>query len=209
MKKEQEEKLKKEQEEQKRLQEEKIKKEQEDKLRKEEEIQKALLQREIENEIEGEEEDEVNGQLEEQDYKEHNSMIIDRKESSDKIIDRSIVSSTPGGRHIKNKQSELKIERSSVNNSKIGIEDFTEEENLKEEQKYSVDQKIEEESDVEIENKSLGDGMEKNDLAEDKYDSSYYKERLKQKPTWVTTTFKLSLALIKEKKWEEALNYIK
>ena len=132
-------------------------------------------------------------------YKEHNSQIVERRDSNDKVVDRSIVSSTPGGRHIKIKQSELKIERSSVNNSRIGIEDFIDEENIKEEQKYSVDHKIEEESDLEHDKKSLGERMERQDKIDDQFDSNYYKEKLKQKPTWVNSTFKWSLALIKEK----------
>ena len=145
------------------------------------------------------EEDEEEENQEVDAYKEHNSQIVERRDSNDKVVDRSIVSSTPGGRHIKNKQSELKIERSSVNNSRIGIEDFIDEENIKEEQKYSVDHKIEEESDLEHDKKSLGEGMERQDKIDDQFDSNYYKEKLKQKPTWVNSTFKWSLALIKEK----------
>lgn len=80
------------------------------------------------------------------------------------------------------------------------MEDFVDEDDAKEEQKYTIQQKIEEESNAEAEeNKSLGDGMEKNHNNEDKFDSAYYKEKLKQKPTWVVTTFNLSVALIKEK----------
>lgn len=118
-----------------------------------------------------------------------------------------MVSSASNARHIKNKESELKIERASVNNSRIVDEDPSEND-AKQEQDFDLKMALGNNSDID-------DGIDSKPAdptkpeERDEHDSEFYKQRLQARPVWVITTFKCALALMKEKRWEEALTYLK
>jgi tetratricopeptide (TPR) repeat protein len=89
-----------------------------------------------------------------------------------------------------------------VNNSRVGLSEDSDEERAIEGENIQFRSPVREESDEE--DKNLG-VEEESDL----HGSEYYKKRLEGRPIWVVTTFKWALALMREKQWKEALEYVK
>jgi len=101
------------------------------------------------------------------------------EETPARLVNRKLVSSISNATHIKNKGSELRVERSSVNNSVIGIE---EEKEFSQKQDKTIDiQLAVEEISEEKEHHEFHELKEESEIIEDKYNSEYYKELLKAK----------------------------
>ena len=115
---------------------------------------------------------------------------------------KNLVSSISSAKHIKNKGSELKIDRASVNNSIVGIEE-----------KQDDSSQLEKTLDMQLAVEEVSD-EDKDHHEEDKdskvpHDSEYYMMLLERKPMWWKTNLLWAFALIKEKKFDEAYRYIK
>jgi len=129
------------------------------------------------------------------------------EETPARLVNRKLVSSISNATHIKNKGSELRVERSSVNNSVIGIE---EEKEFSQKQDKTIDiQLAVEEISEEKEHHEFHELKEEPEIIENKYNSEYYKELLKTKWVWPKTHLQCAIALMREKKWDEALIYVK
>lgn len=110
---------------------------------------------------------------------------------------------TQSSKHIKNKESELRIDKQSINNSRIEIdEDF--DPNIEEDKvdpTFEIKEDSDEDSDIQVADERIPR------LEENQDDSCF--DQLKDHSTNASLMFKCALACMRKKQWDEALAYIK